>query len=48
MRLPDGWHSVTPRIATDDVTGLVEFLQLVFGATGEPRPEQPAVMRIGD
>jgi hypothetical protein len=26
MRLPDGWHSVTPRIVTDDVRGLVEFV----------------------
>jgi hypothetical protein len=21
MKLPDGWHSVTPRIVTEDVTG---------------------------
>jgi hypothetical protein len=27
MRLPDGWHSLTPRIVVDDVAGLVEFLR---------------------
>lgn len=48
MRLPKGWHSVTPRIITDDVDGLVEFLRKVFGATGEVHANRPAVMRIGD
>jgi predicted enzyme related to lactoylglutathione lyase len=41
-------HSVTPRIVTDDVAGLVEFLRLTFGATGELEPDRPTVMRIGD
>jgi len=48
MRLPDGWHSLTPRIVTEDVAGLVEFLRLAFGATGEVHAQRPAVMRIGD
>ncbi len=48
MRLPPGWHSLTPRIVTDDVAGLVEFLRLAFGATGEVHADRPAVMRIGD
>jgi uncharacterized glyoxalase superfamily protein PhnB len=48
MATPDGWHSVTPRIVTNDVTGLVEFLKQVFGATGDVHAERPAVMRIGD
>ncbi len=48
MKLPDGWHSLTPRIVTDDVTGLLAFLRAAFGATGEVHPERPAVMRIGD
>jgi uncharacterized glyoxalase superfamily protein PhnB len=48
MKLPDGWHSLTPRIVTEDVAGLVEFLRDAFGATGEVHPDRPAVMRIGD
>jgi hypothetical protein len=48
MRLPIGWHSLTPRIVTDDVAGLVEFLRLAFGATGEVHADRPTVMRIGD
>ena len=47
-RLPNGWHSLTPRIVTDDVGGLVEFLRRAFGATGEVHADRPAVMRIGD
>jgi uncharacterized glyoxalase superfamily protein PhnB len=48
MRLPDGWHSLTPRIVTDDIAGLVEFLRRAFGATGDVHADRPAVMRIGD
>lgn len=48
MTLPEGWHSLTPRIATHDVAGLVAFLKKVFGATGEVEGDRPAVMRIGD
>ncbi len=47
LRLPDGWHSLTPRIVVDDVVGLVEFLRQVFDATGELHPDRPAVMQIG-
>jgi hypothetical protein len=47
MKLPDGWHSVTPRIVTEEVTGLVEFLRRAFDATGDVHPDRPAVMRIG-
>lgn len=45
---PDGWRIVTPRIVTDDVRGLVEFLKTVFDATGEYRTGAPAEMKIGD
>jgi len=45
---PEGWHSVTPRIFTPDVDGLVGFLRTVFHATGEHRPGVPAEIRIGD
>jgi uncharacterized glyoxalase superfamily protein PhnB len=48
MRLPNGWHGLTPRIVVDDVAGLVKFLRQVFDATGELHPDRPAVMQIGD
>ena len=48
MKLPDGWHSLTPRIVTEDVAGLVGFLSEAFGATGEVHPDRPAVIRIVD
>jgi|GEM_PF-817570 len=48
MRLPNGWHSVTPRIVVDDVAGLVEFLSQTFNATGELHADRPAIMQIGD
>ena len=34
MKIPDGWHSLTPRIVTEDVASLVGFLRRAFGATG--------------
>jgi PhnB protein len=48
MTLPPGWHSVTPRIVTGDVAGLVDFLRRVFDAAGDVPDDRPAVMRIGD
>ena len=45
---PPGWHAVTARIVTDDIAGLVEFVRIVFGATGEIPSDRPAVIRIGD
>jgi uncharacterized glyoxalase superfamily protein PhnB len=45
---PEGWHTVTPRIVVDDAERLVEFLKQVFGATGDYRPDRPAVITIGD
>jgi tRNA-Thr(GGU) m(6)t(6)A37 methyltransferase TsaA len=46
--LPDGWHTIVPRIVVDDVAALVEFLRTVFGATGTLETNRPTVMRIGD
>jgi PhnB protein len=46
--VPDGWHSVTPRIVVADTPALVRFLKAVFGATGEVRTDAPSQMRIGD
>jgi uncharacterized glyoxalase superfamily protein PhnB len=48
MSKPPGWHSVVPRLVTDDVAGLVAFLRRVFGATGEASADRPAVLQIGD
>ena len=45
---PDGRRTVTPRIITDDVAGLVGFLKIVFGAAGELQSGAPTEMRIGD
>jgi PhnB protein len=38
---PDGWRTVTPRIVTPDVDGLIGFLKTVFGASGEVRGGAP-------
>jgi uncharacterized glyoxalase superfamily protein PhnB len=48
MSIPEGWHSVTPRIVVDDPAKLVAFLQRVFGATGSFRAEAPSVIGYGD
>ena len=46
--IPEGWHSVTPRIVVHDAAMLVEFLKQAFDATGDFRTDRPSVMRIGD
>ena len=46
--IPEGWHTITPRIVVRDVAAQVEFLRRVFGATGELQAERPTVMTIGD
>ena len=46
--IPEGWHSITPRIVVNDVARLVQFLRQAFGATGELRADRPSVMKIGD
>lgn len=46
--VPEGWHTVTPRIVTLDVERLIEFLQRVFGATGDFRAAMPSEIKIGD
>ena len=45
---PEGWTTITPRLVTGDVQGLVDFLRHVFGATGEVHAGRPAEMVIGD
>jgi len=46
--IPEGWHSVTPRLVVHDAALLVEFLKQAFGATGDFRTDRPSVIRIGD
>ncbi len=43
-----GYHTITPRIVTTDLTGLVALLRTVFGATGDVEPGRPAELRVGD
>ena len=45
---PEGWHTVTPRIAAHDARQFVDFLRQVFGATGDYQPDRPSVVVIGD
>ena len=46
--IPEGWHSVTPRLVVHDAAKLVEFLKEAFGATGDFHTDMPSVIRIGD
>jgi PhnB protein len=46
--IPEGWHSVTPRLVVHDPAKLVEFLKQAFDATGDFRTDIPSVITIGD
>lgn len=46
--IPEGWHTVTPRIVSPDPGQLVEFVKQVFNATGDYRSDRPSVVTIGD
>ena len=46
--IPEGWHSVTPRLVVSDPALLVEFLKQAFAAAGDLLTERPSVMQIGD
>ncbi len=46
--IPEGWHSLTPRLVVHDAAGQVEFLKQAFGATGDFHTDRPSVIRIGD
>jgi uncharacterized glyoxalase superfamily protein PhnB len=46
--IPEGWHSITPRLVARDPAALVQFLKHAFGAGGEFSADRPAVMKIGD
>src|SRR5215468_7234688 len=45
--IPEGWHSITPRLVAEDAPKLVAFLQQAFSATGDTNVE-PYQMKIGD
>lgn len=46
--VPEGWHSVTPRIVVHDVKKFVQFVKKIFEATGDYQKERPSVITIGD
>ncbi len=46
--IPEGWHSVTPRLVVHDPAALVGFLKIAFGATGDFSTDAPSLIRIGD
>jgi uncharacterized glyoxalase superfamily protein PhnB len=46
--VPEGWHSVTPRIVVQGAKQFVEFLTHVFSATGEFQETRPSELWIGD
>jgi len=48
--IPEGYHTITPRLFVIDADKLVEFLKRAFGAVERPRGDKrsPAEMVIGD
>ncbi len=46
--MPEGWHTLTPRLFVDDPAAMVSFLQRAFGATGDLRTDAPSEIRVGD
>jgi PhnB protein len=46
--IPEGWHSVTPRLVVHDAAKLVTFFKKAFGATGDYSVASPSQIRIGD
>jgi PhnB protein len=46
--IPEGWHSITPRLVAHDPAKLVRFLKDAFGASGEFVATAPSVLKIGD
>ena len=46
--VPEGWHTITPRIVVRDAERLVAFVKQVFDAIGEYHQARPSELRIGD
>ena len=46
--VPEGWHTITPRLFAADAAKLVDFLKHAFEASGEFRNDSPSEIHIGD
>jgi hypothetical protein len=46
--LPEGWHTITPRIVVNQAREFVDFLKQAFLATGNYEDQRPTVVQIGD
>jgi uncharacterized glyoxalase superfamily protein PhnB len=46
--VPEGWHTITPRLLVNDAGSLVNFLKHAFGASGTFRTDGPSEILIGD
>ena len=46
--VPEGRHTVTPRLFVADAARMVEFLKRTFGADGDYQEDTPSDIRIGD
>jgi PhnB protein len=46
--IPEGWHSVTPRLVAHNPAKLVDFLKTAFDGCGDFTPNSPSVVRVGD
>jgi uncharacterized glyoxalase superfamily protein PhnB len=46
--VPDGRHTVTPRLFVTDAARMVEFLKRTFNADGDFQKDTPSDIRIGD
>jgi uncharacterized glyoxalase superfamily protein PhnB len=46
--IPQGWHSITPRLVVHDPENLIAFLKQAFEASGKFSEDGPAPMKIGD
>jgi len=47
-KIPEGWHSVTPRLVVNDAALQVKFLKEAFEGIGEFQTDRPSVVTIGD
>jgi uncharacterized glyoxalase superfamily protein PhnB len=46
--VPEGWHTVTPRLFVAEAARLIDFLKYAFGASGSFRHAGPSEIHIGD
>jgi len=46
--IPEGWHSVTPRLVVHDAALQANFLKQAFDASGDFRTDRPSVIKICD